>query len=54
MNFIKPRQFLMGSFQFKSYAFAGMHDMPEEIVVYLRRTRKTGICPECKRKRFKL
>ena len=47
MDFTNLSKYVKGCFRFKGFVFDGLHDMPEGIDVYLKRTRKTGNCPEC-------
>lgn len=54
MDFTNPNKYVKGCFRFKGFVFDGLHDMPEGIDVYLKRTRKTGNCPECKRVRCRV
>jgi transposase len=54
MDFTNPNKYIKDCFRFKGFVFDGLHDMPEGIDVYLKRTRRTGNCPECKRVRCKI
>ena len=54
MDFTNISKFVKTNFEFKSFVFEGLHDMPEGIDVYLKRTRKTAACPLCTRTRCKI
>lgn len=51
MNFTKLHQFVKEQFCFKGFALASFNDLPEEVIVILKRTGKTATCPTCKRQR---
>lgn len=51
MNFTKLHQFVKEAFCFKGFALGSFNDLPDEVLVFLKRTGKTGGCPECGRKR---
>lgn len=54
MDFTNPSKFVKRNFHFKGYAFEGLHVLPKETEVFLKRTRKTGECPDCWRRRCRI
>jgi len=54
MDFTGLYQFVKGCFRFKGFAFEGLHDLPDQVLVVLKRTGKTGTCPKCGRQRQKI
>ena len=51
MDFTKLHQFVKEQFYFKGFALASFNYLPEEVLVVLKRTGKTGTCPRCRRQR---
>lgn len=51
MDFTKLHQYVKETFCFKGFVLAGFHNLPDKVLVILKRTGKTGACPECGKQR---
>ena len=54
MDFTNLRKFVKGWFCFKNYSLAGFHELPDNVLVVLKKTGKTGQCPKCGRPRQRI
>jgi transposase len=51
MNVINPSRFIKEAFSFKGYRLAGFHNLPNKVMIILKKVGKTGRCPKCRKQR---